>query len=173
MTKNAMKDDVKIVGYVPGAIGKIIEQHAVYFSKRFGFDYTFEVEIAHYLVGFMRHFQNYRDGLWVAISGKTVVGSVVIDGRNQQSEGIRLRLFLVDPNYHGQGIGRRLLQKAIDFCKSNGYEKIILWTFDGLAAARYLYLQFGFQLKEEREVDYWGCQLIEQKYELLLSADDS
>ena len=63
-----------------------------------------------------------------------------------ENEGAHLRWFIISDILRGKGVGRKLINRAIDFCKSKGYKKTYLWTFDGLNAARHLYENAGFKL---------------------------
>jgi len=47
-----------------------------------------------------------------------------------------------------------------------GYQHVYLWTFDGLAAARHLYEQSGFQLVLRQRGTQWGVEVAEQRFEL-------
>lgn len=64
-----------------------------------------------------------------------------------------------------EGAGRQLLDKAIDFCRTKGYKKIYLWTFEGLHAARHLYEDAGFKLIMQQTGDQWGIEVNEQYFE--------
>jgi GNAT superfamily N-acetyltransferase len=66
------------------------------------------------------------------------------------------------------GIGRLLIQKAIDFCRDSGCRRVYLWTFAGLTAARHLYEQFGFVLDEEYVDSRWGNSVTCHKFQLNL-----
>ncbi|HQQ15750.1 MAG TPA: GNAT family N-acetyltransferase, partial [Deltaproteobacteria bacterium] len=61
-----------------------------------------------------------------------------------------------------------LLSTAVDFCRSRGYARIHLWTFEGLDAARHLYEKAGFRLVEERIGARWGTEVNEQRFECSL-----
>ena len=80
----------------------------------------------------------------------------------------QLRWFLVDPSARGQGLGRKLLQEAVAFCKCCGYGTVFLWTVNALTAAAQLYRLFGFEKVEERPTQQWGAQVVEEKYVLAL-----
>jgi len=67
----------------------------------------------------------------------------------------------------GKGAGNLLIQTAIDFCRDKNYERIYLWTFEGLYAARYLYEKYGFQLVKQHEGKQWGNVVKEQRFELV------
>jgi GNAT superfamily N-acetyltransferase len=158
--------DVNITDYFPGAIGKITELHAVYYFQNWGFDLSFEAQVARELSEFLVRFDQHSDFFQTAFSGDTFAGAIAIDG--QQEEGARLRWFIVDPVYQGQKIGDLLIRNAVDFCKNANHKKIFLWTFQGLDAARKLYEKHCFRLTEEHSVRQWGQLINEQKFEMSL-----
>ena len=122
-------------GYAPGTIGRITEAHAVYYHEYWGFDASFETQVGRELSKFVSEFQADRDGLWVAVLDGRFAGSIVIDGKHAETEGARLRWFIVVPAHQGSGIGRALIQQAVAFCRRKGYRSIFLWTFEGLTRA--------------------------------------
>ena len=160
--------DVRLSGYIPGAIGRIAELHGIYYSKQWGFDLFFESKVAIELSEFLRRFNEARDGFWVASVEEKIVGSVAVDGVDHDSKGAHLRWFIVVPENQGQGIGKMLLQEAVEFCQKTKFSKVYLWTFSGLDPARHLYEKFGFYLCEEYEGSQWGRTVTEQKFELIL-----
>jgi GNAT superfamily N-acetyltransferase len=153
-------------GYFPGAVGRITEAHAVYYHDHWGFDASFEIQVATELAAFIASWDPRRDGLWAAFMGDRLAGSIAIDGRQARTAGARLRWFLVLPEFQGAGIGTRLAWGAVAFCRQQGFPRIFLWTFQGLDAARRLYAKCGFALCEEHEVAQWGQRIREQKFEL-------
>lgn len=160
---------MEIVGYYPGVIGEITRLHAVYYSENWGFDITFETQVGRELSEFLASFQAGRDGFWSAREGQRFAGSIAIDGSLGDTDGARLRWFIVEPSLQGNGIGRRLIKYALAFCQEAGHKKVYLWTFEGLDAARRLYEQAGFVLDEEHDVQQWGGFIREQKFLLTLS----
>ena len=160
---------IKIHGYYPGVVGKITEIHAVYYHVHWGFDVSFETQVGRELSIFISEFDEARDGFWAATANERFAGAVAIDGHNAMVDGARLRWFIVDPEFHGAGLGLRLISRAVQFCKDKNYPKIFLWTFEGLDAARRLYEQQNFRLCETHEVDQWGQHIREQKFELILT----
>lgn len=56
-----------------------------------------------------------------------------------------LKRMYVRPAFQHQGIGQQLLDKAIDFCRKTGYEKVRLDTLNTMHPAMNLYLKNGFQ----------------------------
>jgi GNAT superfamily N-acetyltransferase len=161
-------DGVKLSGYVPGAIGRVAELHGKYYHEHWGFDLFFESKVATELSEFLCRFSQTRDGFWLATMEERIVGSITIDGIHFDSKGGHLRWFIVAPENQGQGIGKILLEEAIEFCRRTGFKRIYLWTFSGLDGARHLYEKFGFRLSEQHEGNQWGKKVIEQMFEVRL-----
>ena len=161
--------DIQIGGYYPGVVGKIIQIHAVYYHENWGFDVSFETQVGRELSIFVGEFDEDRDGLWVATATGKFAGSVAIDGHNAEAEGARLRWFIVAPEFQKTGLGKKLISRAVEFCRNKQYPKIFLWTFEGLDAARRLYEHLNFRLSQTHEVEQWGQRIKEQKFELLLT----
>jgi GNAT superfamily N-acetyltransferase len=168
MTKGDTPDAIRLTGYYPGVIGKVIELHAVYYHENWGFDLSFETQVGRELSEFVGNVREKRDGFWAAVVDEAFAGAVAIDGAPAGGEGARLRWFIVDPEFQGRGLGSLLLTRALDFCREAGHRKIFLWTFKGLNRARLLYERAGFRLAEEHRVRQWGDEITEQKFELLL-----
>ena len=165
--------DIKFIGYYPGVVGKIIESHAVYYYENWGFDVSFETQVGRELSEFVFKFDKNRDGLWVATQKNIFAGALAIDGRHAFIEGVRLRWFIVEPEFQGAGIGKELIRKAVEFCKQKRYPKVYLWTFKGLESARRVYESVNFRLCEESDVFQWGQNIREQKYELVFADGSS
>ena len=45
--------EIKFHGYYPGVVGKITEIHAVYYNEHWGFDVSFETQVARELSEFI------------------------------------------------------------------------------------------------------------------------
>jgi len=160
--------DIRLSGYVPGVIGRIAELHAIYYYRHWGFHVFFESKVATELSEFLRRFKEERDGFWVANVDERIVGSIAIDGVNHDNKGAHLRWFIVAPEDQGQGIGKILIEEAIEFCRRKRFGRVYLWTFAGLDAARHLYERYGFRLCEQCEGYQWGKTTTEQMFELNL-----
>jgi GNAT superfamily N-acetyltransferase len=157
-------ETIRIGGYRPGGLGRVTEMHARYYAKHWGFGLFFERKVAREMSEFLGRFDPEGDGLWLAVDGERVVGSVVIDAVDADTDGVHLRWYIVDDEYRGRGIGTILLRKAMDFCRQRGYPSVYLWTFAGLDPARHLYESQGFSLVEENEDRTWGEPVTEQKF---------
>ena len=162
-------NEITISGHRPGAIGKLVALHGVYYSRHWNFGLKFEAMVATQMGEFHSRFNPATDGFWLAMDGDRIVASIAIDGSHHQTEGARLRWFIADEAYAGIGLGNRLMTEAIDFCRRNRFKRVYLQTIVGLLAARHLYDKFGFKLVEEHPSDTFGAPAIEQLFELSLT----
>lgn len=157
-----------ISGYSVGAIGRLTQLHARVYQDRCGFDVHFEVAVARQLADFMSHFDAETDCIWLYKKWNAIIGCIAVDGSRKDTEGARIRFFIVDPQCQRQGIGRVLLRKAIDFCKAQKMRQIVLWTTADLPECKRLCQTMGFELADEMPYDAWGQTLVHQKLVLNL-----
>ena len=147
-----------------GDIGYITYLHGTLYAAEYGLDHTFEGYVAAGLGQFANTYNSEHDYFAVAELDGTIVGSVAIVGQPDQTA--QLRWFLVDPDARGQGLGKRLLRDAVDFCRQRNYKSVFLWTISELKTAAHLYRDAGFQLTEQNTHAIWGAVRTEEKYEL-------
>ena len=83
-------------------------------------------------------------------------------------EEAQLRWLLLEPEIRGRGIGKWLVEEALDFSRISGYESIFLWTVETLYIAANLYRSVGFVQRERLTHEIWGSTVTEVKYELPL-----
>ena len=60
-----------------------------------------------------------------------------------------IRFVSVDPDYEGQGIGRKLTAICIDNAKKNGESVVALHTSEFMNNARHIYESLGFKILKE------------------------
>lgn len=150
----------------PGDIGRIVELHGELYSREYGWGRAFEAYVAESLSAFVLRGDPETDRLWLAEVGDQLVGSIAIGGRPGPSG--QLRYFLVDPRVRGRGLGKRLLDDALAFCRERKFRSVFLWTASDLPAAAHLYRAAGFRLVEEVPEPDWGQAVVRQRYELEL-----
>ncbi len=160
MTQSAR---VGIEDYRPGAIGRIAQLHAEYYSRTHGFGLSFEAKVARELSEFLMRRDPARDFFKIVVADGQVQGSIALDGSEDEGPVAHLRWFLLGPALRGRGIGRKLLADSLAFGRDRGFEGVTLWTLKGLEAAARLYRQAGFQVVEELEGGQWGRAVIEQR----------
>ena len=155
-----------IRSYRTGNIGSITYKHAIFYSKSYGFDHTFDAYVASGMAEFVNQYDPDKDHLWVVETGTAFMGSIAIVKSDEDVA--QLRWFLIKTQVRGKGLGKKLLHEAIEFCKRHNYKKIILWTVSNLEVARRLYDQSGFKVKTTKSHKIWGQELTEELWELKL-----
>ena len=148
-----------------GDIENIIQLHGQLYDKEYGYDSTFEAYVAKYLREFAPKI-NDREKIWIIEKHNNIMGSMaIVEHTNDDAQ---LRWLLLHPDIRRQGLGKRLMDDAIAFCRACDYSTIFLWTEDLLKPATQLYRSKGFRLTEEKTHELWGTNLTEQRYELTL-----
>ncbi len=76
-----------------------------------------------------------------------------------EKEWAYIRFVSVNPNYGGQGIGRKLTEMCIDLAKKNNEKIIALHTSEMMNTARHIYESYGFKILKEIDTrlgkKYW------------------
>ncbi len=150
----------------PGDLGWIVHRHGALYAEEYGYDQRFEGLVAEVVANFSRNQKPERQCCWIAERDGEIVGSVFLVA--QTAALAQLRLLLVEPKARGAGLGRRLVEEAIRFARSVGYQRIRLWTQSELKPARKLYQSVGFKLVGEEAHEDFGKKLKAEVWELKL-----
>jgi RimJ/RimL family protein N-acetyltransferase len=164
-TRMNSEDSQFVTGYCPGLVGRVTELHANYYVQHWGFTAFFETRVATEMSEFINRYDDTRDCTWSVVVDGQIEASITIDGIDATGKGAHLRWFIASDKMRGKGIGARLIDLAMDFCRQKGYHKVFLHTFNGLEPARHLYEKHAFTLVESRPGDQWGTRVEEQCYE--------
>ena len=150
----------------PGDLGWVVQTHGELYADEFGWDATFEALVARIVADWALGHQPGRDAAWIAEDENARVGCVFCV--REDDDTARLRILLVDPRARGQGLGSALVARCVDFARTVGYRRMVLWTNHPLAAARAIYLDAGFELVSEEPHHSYGVDLVGQSYALEL-----
>jgi len=151
-----------------GDLGYVIYLHGLLYGREYSLDHTFEGDVAQRMGEFIKSFDANKDLFAVAEDAEgNIVGSIAINGLADNTA--QLRWFLLHPSVRGAGLGKQLLQEAVDFCKERKFKSVSLWTISELKTAAHLYRQAGFQLTWENTREFWGGMRTEQRYDLILN----
>ncbi len=83
------------------------------------------------------------DAVWVALDEGEVVGSVAM--RHVGDGAVELKRMYIRLDLRGRGLGRRLLEVAMEWARSQGARRVVLDTTEDMHAARRLYESAGFR----------------------------
>ena len=152
----------------PGDLGWIVMAHGEVYAAEYGWGSSFEALVARIVADYAADHDPQREAAWIAsVDGERVGSIFCVRGPDEGTA--RLRLLLLAPGGRGQGLGGRLVDTCLEFARSAGYKRMVLWTNDPLAAARHIYLSRGFKLTGSEPHTLFGEGLLSQYYELDLA----
>lgn len=108
-------------------------------------------------------FDETKSPYWVALDGQNIIGSCGLYPTPGLPEGcVELVKFYVNNNYRGLGIGKHLMQMALDEAKSLGYSSVYLESLPQLDKAVGMYEQAGFEHIPQRlgESGHFACNIL-------------
>jgi ribosomal protein S18 acetylase RimI-like enzyme len=149
---------------LPGDVGFLIYLHGQLYAKESGYNLEFEAYVCKTFYEFLPTYNPAKDRIFLAIADNQIVGSVAILGSSRHLA--QLRWFLIHPDYRGRGLGKKLLDEAIVFCRERDYQKVYLMTTSMQETAIALYKKAGFRKTGEKYLQLWGQQLYEQRYDM-------
>lgn len=148
----------------PGDGGWIISRHAELYARDEGYDHNFEALVAGIVADFLRTRDPICDRAWIARRGDERLGSIVCV--REDADTARLRLFLLDPLARGIGLGRRMLSACLSPARDRGFGRRVLRTHRSHGAARALCASAGFRMTAEAPARAFGCEAVDQAWEL-------
>lgn len=151
----------------PGDLGWVVQAHGELYAREFGWTTAFEALVASLVSSYASEHDPRREAAWIAELDGVRVGSVFVVAEDVTTA--RLRLLLVDDPARGRRLGVRLVELALAFARQAGYERMVLWTGEPLAAARRVYLSAGFGVVHEELHEGFGAPLLGQTYALDLA----
>lgn len=158
--------DITVRTQKPGDIGYIAYMHCILYEKEYGLGGTFEQYVLDSLVRYLEH--RSEGEIWVAEFNGQIIGTIGVVGIDKST--VQLRWFLIEPEFRGAGLGRQMMNTALDYCKQKKFSRVFLWTMQGLEVAYHLYSSFGFIPAEQVENNTWKSGVIEERWELLLKS---
>lgn len=150
----------------PGDAGALIHLHGWVYAKECGYNHIFEGYVCKTFYKLLQTYSPNKDRFWLAEADNEIVGSIAVIGHSD--ERAQIRWFILHPDYRGMGIGKKLIEDAIAYCREKGYRSVFLETTEDQETAIAMYTKQGFVKIKEQENDAWGVRHIEQTYELEL-----
>lgn len=91
---------------------------------------------------FYRDIEGCFEAFWCMFDGEEVIGAVAV--KRLDSVRCELKSLYLLQKYHGRGYGRKLLEGAIEYAGSAGYERMYLDSLSTSERAVALYRRTGF-----------------------------
>lgn len=135
-----------------GDLGRIVALHGKCYEALPGFGLAFEAYVARTVAEYILD-SGAKGRIWIAENDDQIVGCTAIVLR-EENRG-QLRWVLVDQSTRGIGLGKRLVNTAIQYCRDNGCKKVFLETTDGLPESQALYMALGFEIVSNRAEELW------------------
>ena len=160
-------DEIEIRDLATGDAGWVLMRHGALYAAEEGYDLRFEAVVAGILAGFIENRVPGRERAFIAWRGGKRVGSVFcVEGSGPDMA--KLRLFLLEPEARGLGLGKRLLAECMGWAKAQGYARMELWTHESHRAACALYAATGWQMIRSEPGEAFGQQVVDQFWEVTL-----
>jgi GNAT superfamily N-acetyltransferase len=156
-------DSARLRPFDPSDAAWLVARHGALYAREAGFDASFAPVVAGILDRFIAGGDPAAEAGWIAETKDRRLGSIFC--MREGAEIARLRLFLLEPEARGQGLGYRLLQTCMGFARARGYRGMILSTHESHRDACALYARTGWRLASARPVRSYGCDLVEQSWE--------
>ncbi|SHJ54228.1 transcriptional regulator, MarR family with acetyltransferase activity [Geosporobacter subterraneus DSM 17957] len=151
----------------PGDVGILIHLHGWIYAEECGYNHAFEGYVCKTFYNLFENYSPEKDRFWFAEMNGKMIGAIAIIGHSEIQA--QLRWFIIHPAFRRIGLGRKLMNEAMNYCKEKGYQHVFLETTEDQKTAIRMYIQAGFCKVAERESSLWGKNLVEQTYELYLA----
>ena len=136
----------------PGDMGYIIHRHGLIYAQEYQWDERFEAMVARIAADFIQNYDPALERCWIAEQDGKFMGCICIVKDSKRENTARIRMLFVEPCARGLGLGKKLVQKCLDFARDKGFAEVVLSTHSILTPARTLYQKAGFKLVGEEEV---------------------
>ena len=137
MKSRVSLDDITIrTDLRSGDIGYVTYLHGVLYKKEYNYGIEFEAYVAKGLHEFFEQYNPQTNRVWVCEHHDRMIGFILLMNRGKDAQ---LRYFLIDPDYRGIGLGKKLMTLYMEFLRQAGYTSSYLWTTDELYSAAHLY----------------------------------
>lgn len=141
----------------------VLSRHKTLYAEEYGLSPVFWGYVERIIPAFFKDCNHERECLWIAEADGKPAGSIAIaDAGNGTAQ---LRYFLLEPAARGMGLGGRLIDRALDFCREKGYRHVFLETFSALKTARGVYRSRGFSITATHANPEWGKDVLEERWD--------
>ena len=167
MTRNKLSDAndvITIRSFKQSDIEYVISRHkTLYYAERH-LSGTFSAYVDRIVYEFVDQFNPETDCLNILECNGVPAGSIAIKKAGEDTA--QLRFFMLEPEMRWRGYGNRLMDMALDFCRSRNYKTVFLLTITAQVIARHVYETHGFCKVSSTDRFEWGEGVIEEYWKL-------
>ncbi len=145
-------------------INYVLSQHQVLYTEEYGLspilgDYA-EKGIRH----FINNCNSKKECMLIPELNGCAVGSIMVIKAGEDTANIKY--LMLEPKLRGMGIGSRLVDAALDFCREKGYKHVSLDTISTLQSARNIFIKKGFKISHFRKSSILGEDTLQEFWDL-------
>lgn len=169
MTGNKLSDANDVITVRPfkqSDIEYVISRHkTLYYAERH-LSGTFSDYVDRIVYDFVARFDSGTDFLNILECNGVPAGSIAIKKADEKTA--QLRFFMLEPEMRQRGYGNKLMDMALNFCRSKRYEKVFLLAITAQVVARHVCESHGFYKVSGEDKSEWGEDVVEELWELIL-----
>lgn len=135
-----------------GDLGRIIALHGEVYDALPGYGLAFEAYVARTIAEYVLDAGG-TGRIWLAESDDRLVGCAAMILRDEEQG--QLRWVLVDQSARGMGLGKDLVNRALDYARDHECSRVFLETTDGLPESQNLYDTLGFEVVSDVREELW------------------
>lgn len=169
MARNKLSDANDVITIRPfkqSDIEYVISRHkTLYYAERH-LSGTFSAYVDKIVYDFVDRFNQETDCLNILECNGVPAGSIAV--KKAEEDTAQLRFFMLEPEMRQRRLGNRLMDMALDFCRSKGYKTVFLLTITAQVIARHVYETHGFYKVSSTDKSEWGEGVVEEYWELTL-----
>lgn len=155
---------ITIRNFVPDDVYYVISRHRILYDTEYGLSSIFGDYVEKGVHHFAQYYDKEKECMLISEINGQPVGSIVI--AKSDDETAQLRYFLLEPETRGRGLGHKLVDMALDFCRKKGYKHVFLETISSLKTARHIYASKGFKITQSHKNPTWGEGVLEERWDL-------
>lgn len=155
---------ITIRNFVSDDIDYVISRHQILYEEEYKLSPVFGDYVEKGLHHFAQCYDKEKEYMLIPEMNGHPVGSIVIAKVDDKTA--QLRYFLLEPETRGRGLGHKLVDMALFFCREKGYKHVFLETISALETARHIYASKGFRITQSHKNPTWGKDILEERWDL-------
>ncbi|WP_378956869.1 GNAT family N-acetyltransferase [Pelosinus sp. sgz500959] len=157
-------DSISIRPFTPSDIDYVISRHKALYREERNLSSTFDKYVDESIHHFVQNFDEKKECMFILECNGSPAGCVAIMKADEKTA--QFRYYILEPEMRGRGLGHKLIDMALDFCRQKGYQHVFLLTMNSLKVARHLYKNRGFKITKTYENPEWGKDVLEERWDL-------